>query len=464
MEAGEQHKISLALSSLPFLAAVISLFAAIFFLNVPIYLALMAGWITAFAISLSCGFRLRYLLSASVSGMGNTLIVVTILVLIGGVIAIWMASGTVAALIVYGVKLVVPQFLVVISFLLTFGMSMLLGTSVGTLSTMGIALAGIAHVMGIPSGLIGGALISGAMVGDRTSPLSGTLHLLAATTGLNSNETFRRIVPSAVPAFLICAVLYAWLGFEAFDPHISVRGGEQAITNLQSAFQLPPVVMIPPLLVLLLVMVRVPIRFNLALGILMGAVLAYFVQGRSLASIGLILWQGFAIHSAEGAVLLQGGGIWKMLNVVLIILTAGALNGILEASGMMRRLVGGLLERIKRESGLLVATALTSVAAGLIFCNQALMVIIPGRMLQPKYDEMHMHRTELARSLADSGVVTSALIPWNLHGILCATAMGIPTLVYWPYAFFLWLLPIFAILRGIFWNRLHPDGKSLMFP
>ncbi|MFC4769808.1 Na+/H+ antiporter NhaC family protein [Effusibacillus consociatus] len=280
MEAGEQRKISLILSALPFVVSIVSLFAALFlFHDVPIYLALLAGWFTALIIAVAHKWKLPSLLLASYAGMRNTFIVVTILLLIGGVIAVWMASGTVAGLIVYGMGLVVPQFLVVIAFLLTFGMSMLLGTSIGTLSTMGIALAGLAHVVGIPSGLIGGALISGAMVGDRTSPLSGTLHLLAATANIKSDETFRHIVRSAVPVFLICLVLYTWLGYQAVDSGVSVDGSEREIAGLQSVFHLPWVVLIPPLLVLLLAGLRVPIRTNLILGILLGGRIGILCSG-----------------------------------------------------------------------------------------------------------------------------------------------------------------------------------------
>ncbi|WP_083910514.1 Na+/H+ antiporter NhaC family protein [Effusibacillus pohliae] len=448
MEPGRAHRISLGLSALPFVVAVSSLFAALFLFQLPIYCALLAGWLTALVIANRHGFSLRSLLAASYRGMTSTSIVVIILLLIGGLIAVWMASGTVAGLIVYGIQLVVPQYLVVTAFLLAFMMSMLLGTSVGTLSTMGIALASMAQAIGIPSGLIGGALISGAMVGDRTSPLSGTLHLLAATVGMKSDETFRSIVRSGTPVFFICLLLYAWLGYQAVDPHTSVQGGAEAVRKLSSVFQLPWWVLIPPALVMLLVACRVPIRINLALGIVLGAVLACTVQGRSLQEIASIAWNGFSIKAPDGSVLLEGGGVWHMMHVVSIILTAGALNGILEMSGMMDRLIGGVLEPIKRQGSLLVATGLISIAAGLIFCNQTLMVLIPGRMLQAKYRELGEPPVRLATALADSGVVAAVLIPWNLHSILCATAIGIAATTYWPYAFFVWMLPLLTIAKG----------------
>lgn len=448
----QQLSISFGLSALPFLVTVVTLFFSLFLWDLPIYVALLAGWGIGFLISVTHGFSWRQLLRDSYAGMKNTFIVVAILILIGGVIAIWMASGAIAGLIVYGIEIVTPQMLVVSAFLLTFVMSMLLGTSVGTLSTMGIALTGMAHAFGIPSGLIGGALISGAMVGDRTSPLSGTLYLIASTIGTKVEQTIPKIVGSGLPVFIISLILYLVLGFHAVDGHTAMQGSLEAVKKLRAAFQLPWWVLMPPVLVLLLAFLRVPIRLNLLLGIFGGSLLTFLLQGRGWSEIGQILLHGYHIESPDGGVLLQGGGILKMLGVIWIILFAGALNGILEGSGMMRRLIGGLLDRIKREGSLLIATVLISITAGLIFCNQALMVIIPGRMLQPKYKELGLDRMELGRTLSDSGVVFSALIPWNLHAILSSTAMGIDTITYWPYAFFLWMLPLFSALRGIWRN------------
>lgn len=453
------RNISLWLSAAPFILAIISLFIAVFVWKAPIYLALMAGWIAALCIGIAHGFSVKALFKASYEGIRGTFIVVSILVLIGGVIAVWMASGTVAALIVYGIKLLNPQFLLVTAFLLTLGMSMLLGTSVGTLSTMGIALAGIGHAYGVPTGLMGGALISGAMIGDRTSPLSGTLHLLAAVTDSKVEQIFPRIVRSALPVMLLCIIVFGWMGLAKVDIHASVQTGMQQVEQLQTAFSLHWIAILPPLLVLLLAIMHIPIRLNLLLGMAVGGMLAIILQGRSVHETLYTLWNGYAVSTGNDSALLHGGGIWPMINVVLIILSAGALNGILEKSGMTANLIGGLLARIKHPPVLTVWSVLISILTGLVFCNQALMVIIPGRLLQPKYAELGIERVQLAGTIADSGVVFSALIPWNLHAVLCATAMGVATADYAPYAFFLWGLPLVTLLKAAatgFWLNRKP--------
>ncbi len=61
---------------------------------------------------------------------------------------------------------------------------MLIGTSFGTVSAVGIPLVIIGKAAGINLGLLGGAIFSGAYFGDRTSPLSSSLLLLCNLTNL----------------------------------------------------------------------------------------------------------------------------------------------------------------------------------------------------------------------------------------------------------------------------------------
>jgi Na+:H+ antiporter, NhaC family len=443
----------LAVALLPFGCTIALLLLANFVFHVPLYLGLLGGWVLAFLLAIRNGFRVSRLLVASYQGLQQTSVVVVILVLIGGVIAVWEASGTVAGLIVFSSHYIIPTYLVVTAFLLATGMSMLLGTSVGTLSTIGVVLVGMAQLNQIPLGLIGGALLSGAMVGDRTSPLSGTVHVLGTVAGVKPESSFKWIVRSALPVFIICLVAYTILGFRYAPQQTGLSAESTSLRLLREVFHLNGVVLLPPLLVMILALVRVPIRLNLALGLLFGVILCIWIQGMDGAEVVRTIWNGSRIVTPEGRIVFQGGGVWNMLNQVLIILCAGAFNGLLEATGIMDRLVGELLKRTTRQGSLILETVGLSLVSGLVFCNQALMVILPGNMLRGKYEDLGMDKVELVRTLSDSGVVASALIPWNLHGILCSTAIGIHTTTYDPYAFFLWGLPLLAIARGVWRNR-----------
>ncbi len=86
------------------------------------------------------GFPLKTLINLALAGSQKSFSVLTILLLIGAVTSVWMAAGTVLALVYYGIKLLNPQYFILSTFILTSFISTLLGTSFGTVSTMGVAL------------------------------------------------------------------------------------------------------------------------------------------------------------------------------------------------------------------------------------------------------------------------------------------------------------------------------------
>ncbi|KEO85049.1 Na+/H+ antiporter NhaC family protein [Tumebacillus flagellatus] len=429
-------------AAVPFAASIGGLLCVIFWLNWPLFLGLLFGWAVAVVIALAYGRGTALVAQGSYAGAKNTFFVIGILLLIAGVISAWFLSGTVPALIHYGLQLVQPSWLVVLAFVLAAGTSMVLGTSVGTLSTMGTAIAGMGAVYGLDPALVGGALISGAMVGDRTSPVSGSFHLVANMTGTRADDNYKPMWQTGLPVLLLCLVLYGWLGYGQASGTAQTADALNSpmLRTIQEHFAMPWYVMLPPLLVLVLAALRVPILRNLCIGILFGAVLAAFVQGESLTDVLRAVWLGYDLQG-----ILHGGGIWPMFHQVLLILCAGALNGVLEQSGMMSTLLDGLLKKIQSTRSLIVTTVLVSVVMSAVACNQALSIIVPGRTLRPTYDRLGVPPRLLVRSLADSGVVMSPLIPWNLHGILTSTAIGIATTTLAPYAFYLWCLPVLTI-------------------
>src|SRR5690606_7001190 len=93
--------------------------------------------------------------------------------------------------------------------------AMTIGTSTGTLSAAGLPLMGIAAHLGVPLPLMAGALISGAFVGDRTSPFSSAHQLVAASAGVPPRSLFRILQPTSYSAFFLALLIFAacdWFG------------------------------------------------------------------------------------------------------------------------------------------------------------------------------------------------------------------------------------------------------------
>lgn len=416
-----------------------------------LYWPLIAGTVLALALALRKGFALRELGTAALGGVKATLIPIYILVLVACLIGVWKLSGTVPAMVYYGLGVTSPRFLVPIGFILALAMSMLLGTSVGTYSTLGVAIMGMAHGVGAPLPMVAGALVSGALFGDRSSPLAGSLNLNIAMTGSDLRRVLTALAPTGITAAVISLAGYLAFGIgPAVDATAAGSAMREAITT---HFVITPWLLVPPILVLGLAFFRVPVKWALGLGIAVGVVLCVAVAGTSLIEPLRAALYGYSSHAGDPALdkVFSGGGLLPMWRQFALLLVAGAFSGIMEKSGMLSVVFAGLVNGKKRPLALVSSTMLVSTGVALVAANQALPIIITGRMLRPTYEAAGLSPVLLSRSLADSGTVLSGVIPWNLMGILAAAALGVPVRAFLPFAFFALLLPLvslgFAVLE-----------------
>jgi NhaC family Na+:H+ antiporter len=445
---------------LPIFVALVSLLIAVTFWSIPLFICLFTGFGLAFIISVSYGWDSKFLLMASVNSVKVLLPVFLILLFVGGMISVWITSGTVSALIYYGLSIFPPHLLVLAAFLMATVISMLLGTSIGTLSTVGIAFMTMASHVDISLGLMGGALISGAFIGDRTSPLSSSVHLNAAMTGTVYKRNLPHLLVTLVPVFILLSIAYGFAGYGLPDTiHEVIAENKLRIEQMTGGIHLW--MLIPPTVILLSALLRQSTWRTLLWGCLSGSLVAIFLYQVPVAE-----WLDSFLYGAHvpslGDTTAGGlgtvGGLLRMIEQLLIILAAGALYGVVEASGMLKTLMQGLMRHIQTPNRLEHATGWISLGAGAVGCNQAMAIMLPGKMLAPYYDEMGLPRTWLARSISDWGVVLSALIPWNLHAMLCSAALGIGTFQYAPYAALLYLLPLASFLRSI----IHNSGNNFL--
>lgn len=437
-------------ATLPLLTTALLLIGMLLSGSTAFYLPLAAGALVAAILALRAGFGPRQLGRAALDGMKSTLIALSILVIVGGLIGVWKAAGTVPAMIYYGLGLAQPHLLVPIAFLLALLTSMMLGTSIGTLSTLGVAIMGVAHGIGAPPALVAGALVSGALFGDRSSPLAGSLNLNVAMTGNDLRRMLAFLTPTGLVAALGSLVLYALLG-----ARVSVAagtGGEALRSAIAATFSISPWLLLPPVVVLVLAFCRVPVRWALGVGIVAGAVIPLLVGGKLPIEAALF---GFKVQTGDPGLdkMLAGGGILPMWNQVLLILVAGAFNGIMEATGMMALVVSRLVDGVRRPVSLIGMTMVISVAVAMVAANQALAIIVPGRMLRPSFDRAGLDGRLLSRALADSGTVLAGIIPWNLMGLLAGAALGVPARAFAPYAFFALLLPLVSLVKCLMEER-----------
>lgn len=381
------------------------------------------------------------------SGITQALESLIILMLIGVLTAVWIMSGTVPTMIRYGLSILSPRFYLVSTMVICSVISMAVG-SWGTAGTVGLAFMGIASALEIPLPLAAGAIISGAYVGDKLSPLSDSTNLASAVTGVPVFENVRRMFPVAGGAYLLAGVLYTLLGFSVLNGDVrSFTRVEEYIRLLEGIFEISPLTLLPLALLILCILRKVPAIPSIGAGILSAAVIAPLIQGASVEDLLSMGYSGYVSRTGDELLdaLLSVGGLESMLFSVSMIITAMMFGGIMEATGLMDALMSPLMRRLRRAETLVTVTVLSCVAVNLILPEQYIAIAIPGRMFAGEYDKRGVSRNRLAVALGAGGAATSALVPWNTCGVYMTGVLGVSTFDYMPFAFFNLLMPVVMI-------------------
>ncbi len=404
-----------------------------------------------------------------IKSMSISLQATIILLIIGSLIGVWILSGIVPGLIYYGLKIIHPSVFLPITCIVCCVVSLSTGSSWSTTGTIGIALIGMGHTIGIPEGMVAGAIISGAYFGDKMSPLSDTTNLAPAMAGTDLFTHIKHMTYTSGPAIIIAIIIFSILGSTYSTHAINTENINQVLNAINSNFNIGIHIFIAPIIVLILVAKKTPAIPALILGILAGILTAIIFQSDLLTAksggnlnlkgvyteVTTVAFNGFSIDSGNKLIdkLLNRGGMSGMLNTIWLIFMAMIFGGALEGTKMLHTIASSILSLV-RGAGSLVASTLTScLVLNATASDQYLAIIVPGRMFNQAYKDHGLHPKNLSRALEDAGTVTSVLIPWNSGGAYNAGVLGVPTLEYLPFCFFNILSPIIsAFLAGMGWT------------
>ena len=388
-----------------------------------------------------------------------------ILLSVGALIGSWIISGTVPAMIYFGVALLDPDLFYAASALICALASLSLGSSWTVAGTLGIGLMGIATTYSLSPAVTAGAVISGAYFGDKLSPLSDTTNLAAAAVGVDLFEHIKNMLWTTLPAFIAALMVFMLIGSEGASTPENIASIRAA---LDAQFAISPWLLSPLVLMLMLIYWRVPAYPSILICTLTGTLLAAGLQSdvvRELAmaahpespapliqGLWMALFSGYQSPEEMGELskLLDKGGLASMLNTIFLILTAMTFGGMLDSTGILRQLLDWVLRGVKRTGDLILATVGGGIITNILAADQFLAITLPGRLFTSAYDDRGLNRLSLSRTLEDSATLTSVLIPWNTCGAFMAATLGVATFEYAPYALFNLFCPILAVGFGYF--------------
>ena len=421
---------------------------------------LLAGGIAAL-VGLRNGMRWDDIQQAIVRGVALATPALLILLAVGALIGTWILSGTVPALIVYGLKLMHPSFFYPAACLVCGLVSLAIGSSWTVAGTLGVALMGVASGLGMSPEITAGAIISGAYFGDKLSPLSDTTNLAPATAGSELFAHVRHMAWTTVPAFAIAVLMFTLAGLGASTGSGEADFGDLA-TIMHGHFNLGLHLLIPLLVVFTLAVKRFPAYPTILIGALLGALFAVVFQPDRVIALAdaealsrpwallsgawKALFDGYAAETGNAAVdkLISGGGMSSMLNTVWLIICAMAFGAVMEAAGLLERLIRGVLTLARSTGSLIAATIATAFGCNLVAADQYMAIVLTGRLFKPEYEKRGLAPETLSRALEDGGTLTSPLVPWNTCGAYMAATLGVATLDYLPYVFFNLISPVLA--------------------
>jgi NhaC family Na+:H+ antiporter len=420
------------------------------------------GLVVATMIAVFVGWRRGHSLAslgeAAVASVSTGIGAIFILFAVGALIGTWALSGTLVAMVYYGLKLLSPNYFYVTAAAICAVVSISIGSSWTVAGTIGIGLMGIAQGMGLNPAIAAGAIISGAYFGDKSSPLSDSANLAAAASGAplypHLRETF---LTSAVSMVITLGVFFA-LGrpgdFDASAELYAMRG----------AFHISLWLFLPLVIVILLAVFKIPPFTAIFLGALAGGVLAVcvaperviaFASARQGVPDWLALFKGVWLALASGYkastgnatldILVTRGGMDSMLNTIWLVITALAFGGVVEKCGVLERLIAPVIEKAKTAGALVASLVASIVATNIVTADQYIAVVLPARMFKSAFAKRGYKPVVLSRAVGDAATPTGALIPWNSCGAYMAATLGVSTLSYAPFAIFCFVSPLLTI-------------------
>jgi NhaC family Na+:H+ antiporter len=271
----------------------------------------------------------------------------------------------------------------------------------------------------------------------------------------------RYMMITTVPSITITLIIFLIMGF-TYGSSGEIKDVEPILAALSSSFNINVWLFIVPAIVIFLIVKKVPAIPALLAGSLLGIACALIFQPNVFHQISGIennpwvstyvgamkaLYTDVSIATGNNVVdeLLSTGGMAGMLGTIWLIISAMVFGGIMDASGMLKRITEVIIGIVNSTGSLITSTAASCVFFNITASDQYLAIVVPGKMFEKIYRDRGLAPENLSRTLEDSGTVTSVLIPWNTCGAAQSKVLGVATLTYLPFCFFNIISPFMTI-------------------
>lgn len=385
-----------------------------------------------------------------------------IIMTVGIVVGTWIFSGTVPMMLYYGLKLINPSMFLITAFFIVALIAIATGTTWGAAATAGVALMGVAAEMQIPAGIAAGAIIAGAVVGDKMSPLSDTTNLCPLVCEISVFQHIGHVAFTVIPSSIIALIIYFIAGRNFGAGGAAVGGGVSTlITNLEGLYHFNIFLLLPIVIIVVGSMLKKPTVPLMLISSVVAVALGVIFHGMSVTDGFNSMMSGFQVKmfqaagaeaaflSPEITTLVTRGGISSMMTVVITIFCGYSFAGIIEKIGCLDVILGVFSHMVKKPSQLILVTIVCSTMLVFTAGVASISILMTGLLLKDAYRDMGIHTKNLSRTLEDAGTMFLPFVPWGTSALFYIEILGVGPGEYWMWTIPCYLCVVFAIIYAV---------------
>lgn len=427
------------LSNLVLLLFVLSLVVCVV-MKLDVLIAITIGMLLFFVYAISHGKSAKYTLKLMLEGIMKSKNVIIVFMLIGVLTASWRMCGTIGYIIYELVPHINPTYFILYTFLLCSMMSMLIGTSLGSAASMGVICMTIAKSLMLNEVYIGGAILSGIYLGDRTSPMSSSASFVATLTNTHLYTNVKNMIKTAVMPFVLTCIFYFLIG-----KNVSVSAIELSILSIFSKnYNLSFLLAIPAIVVIVLSLLRLDVKIVMVISTITAMILAFVYQNMSVKDIFMMSIFGYTASDEFLGKLMNGGGLVSMFRASAIIIISSTYFGIFNETPILDP-VKAIIKKVEKTTNLFGAMIFTGTLTSSIACNQSLSSMLTYQLTDDMYTDGYEH----AIDIENTAILIPTLLPWNIAAAIPMATVGFGS-VSCLYAFFAYAVPIYVFVLKIF--------------
>ncbi|WII95148.1 Na+/H+ antiporter NhaC [Moraxella haemolytica] len=397
---------------------------------------------------LTKGVKFEAMQDKMIGGVATGMGAIYLFSFIGLLVSALMMSGSIPTLMYYGFNFLLAEWFYLSAFILASVVGLALGSGFTTCATVGVAFLGMAAAFGANPAIVAGAVVSGALFGDKMSPLSDTTSIAASIVGVDLFEHIKNMMYTTVPAWIITAILFMFMP--------SATGDLTGVTELKDSLVASGLVhsyaLLPFLVLIALAIMRVNAIYAIGATIVVALALTYTHSSPSLSQLGGWFFKGYSLPEGVdlGAVgkLVSRGGLESMFFTQILVILALSLGGLLQGLGVLPALLDAMRHLLTKASHGVAAAAFTAFGINVLVGEQYLSLLLSGNAFLPEYQRLGLHPKNLSRTIEDAGTVINPLVPWGVYGGFLTGIFGMPVINYVPFAFFCYLCFILTLVYG----------------